>query len=548
MNAKLENLYDVVIVGGGPAGLTAALYLARARYRVLVVEKDKFGGQITITSDIVNYPGVESASGEELTKIMRKQAESFGSEFLMAEVKSLDLNDDIKTVKTTSGEINCLAVLIATGARPRMIGFKGEDEYRGRGVAYCATCDGEFFTGKDVFVLGGGFAAAEESVFLTKYAKHVTILIREPDFTAPPSVCEHAINSDKITIHRNTEVEELSGDNFPRTLRYKNTVTNEVTEYKANPNDTFGVFVFAGYAPETELVKNIAELNQDGYIVTDSSQMTNVPGLFAAGDICVKSLRQVVTAVGQAALAATEMEKYVSVMQKKLNVQPKQCEVTKVERNTDSVKVKEVSANPSEEVLFTNDMLTQLNTVFSRMTSSLLLKLYLNGNRVSQELEGYIKELKALTDKLNYEVIDAGENPNAPYVMICKEDGAETGLSFHGVPGGHEFGSFVLALYNAAGPGQPIDASLKAEIEALDSLHIDVVISLSCTLCPELVVAAQRIASLNSKISTSVYDINHFEHLRNKYNIMSVPCFVINDEVGFGKKNIEQLVEYIKSL
>ena len=172
---QTANFYDVVVIGGGPAGLTAALYLARARYRVVVVEKDHFGGQITITSEVVNYPGVGRTSGTELTETMRKQAEGFGAEFLLAEVTGLELSGDIKTVRTGRGDLRCFGVLLATGAHPRMVGFQGEEQFRGRGVAYCATCDGEFFTGKDVFVVGGGFAAAEESVFLTKYARQVTI-------------------------------------------------------------------------------------------------------------------------------------------------------------------------------------------------------------------------------------------------------------------------------------------------------------------------------------------------------------------------------------
>ena len=179
----MKTLYDVIVIGGGPAGLTAALYLARARYSVLVVEKEKFGGQINITADVVNYPGVMQGSGTEITETMRRQAESFGAEFLLAEVTGLDMQGDLKTVHTSKGDVKAFGVLLATGAHPRKVGFKGEEEFKGRGVAYCATCDGEFFTGMDIFVVGGGFAAAEEAVFLTRYARSVTILVRSDDFT-----------------------------------------------------------------------------------------------------------------------------------------------------------------------------------------------------------------------------------------------------------------------------------------------------------------------------------------------------------------------------
>lgn len=298
---QTANFYDVVVIGGGPAGLTAALYLARARYRVVVVEKDHFGGQITITSEVVNYPGVGRTSGTELTETMRKQAEGFGAEFLLAEVTGLELSGDIKTVRTGRGDLRCFGVLLATGAHPRMVGFQGEEQFRGRGVAYCATCDGEFFTGKDVFVVGGGFAAAEESVFLTKYARQVTILIRGDDFTCAQATADAARNHEKITVLTNTEVEEVSGDTSLRYLRYRNTKTGQVTKHHAADGETFGVFVFAGYEPATELVRGLAELNDQGYILTDRSQKTTADGLYAAGDVCVKPLRQVVTAVGDGA-------------------------------------------------------------------------------------------------------------------------------------------------------------------------------------------------------------------------------------------------------
>ena len=222
-----ENFYDVVVIGGGPAGLTAALYLARACYRVLVIEKEKFGGQITITDEVVNYPGVMKTSGKELTQAMQKQAEHFGAEFLLGDVVSLKKAEEasgaeIWETTTDKGSYKSFGILLATGAHPRMIGFPGEAKFRGHGVAYCATCDGEFFRGKEIFVVGGGFAAAEESVFLTKYASHVTILIRGNDFSCAEAVAEAAKNHPKITVLTNTEVVYVEGDHTLRKICYKN--------------------------------------------------------------------------------------------------------------------------------------------------------------------------------------------------------------------------------------------------------------------------------------------------------------------------------------
>ena len=302
-----KDLYDAIVIGGGPAGLTAAMYLARACYRVLVVEKEKFGGQITITAEVVNYPGATPQSGEELTEKMRKQAESFGAEFMLADVTELDFSDEVKIVKTSRGDLRTLGVLLATGAHPRQLGFDGEAEFKGHGVAYCATCDGEFYTGKEVFVIGGGFAAAEEAVFLTRYASHVTMLVREDDFTCAKEVADKARENKHITILTNTEVVSAKGDSVLRTLTYKNNQTGEIFTYNAQDNDTFGIFVFAGYVPSTNLVQGIAKLNPQGYVITDESKQTTMPGLYAAGDVCIKPLRQVVTSTGYGAIAATDI-------------------------------------------------------------------------------------------------------------------------------------------------------------------------------------------------------------------------------------------------
>ena len=538
----MENLYDVIIVGGGPAGLTASLYLARAKYRVLVLEKEQFGGQISITHEVVNYPGIAKTSGKALTDTIQQQAESFGAEFMLAEATGFDLSGNIKTVQTNRGDYRCFGVLLATGAHPRTVGFKGEEEHKGRGVAYCATCDGEFFTGKEVFVVGGGYAAAEESVFLTKFARHVTILVRRDDFSCAASVADRAKNHEKITVLTNTIMEEVSGENGITYARYKNTVTGEVTEYKSK--ETFGVFVFAGYAPATEMLKGIVELNEQGYIVTDASQKTSVDGVYAAGDVCIKPLRQVVTATSDGALAATELEKYVAAVHRKTGLRadapvPKQGET--------AVAVDKQETAESGE-LFTTEMRQQLDMVFARMESSLLLKLSLDDRPVSAELEQFITALAALSDKLTVTVAErTASSQDAPCVTVCKADGTETGLAFHGVPSGHEFTSFVLGLYNAAGPGQTLDETTRQQITAItNTTDMKILVTLSCTMCPDLVVAAQRIAAENSNVTAHVYDIHHFENLKNQYNVMSVPCLVINDEkVFFGKKNISQILDMI---
>ena len=254
----MNNFYDAIIVGGGPAGLSAAIYLARAKFSVLVIEKEKIGGQITITSEVVNYPGIFKTSGQELTDNMKKQAQSFGAEFMIANVTELKLTNDIKEVKCDKGTIKSIGIILATGSHPRKLGFTGEKEYQGRGVAYCATCDGEFFSGKEIFVIGGGFAAAEEAVFLTKYASKVTIIVREDDFTCAKGVAEKAKENPKIEVHYNTEIIEANGDISLKKAVFKNNKTNKTWSYETN--DTFGIFVFAGYEPATSLPKNKANL------------------------------------------------------------------------------------------------------------------------------------------------------------------------------------------------------------------------------------------------------------------------------------------------
>lgn len=583
-----NDLYDVIVIGGGPAGLTAGLYLARARYRVLILEKDDFGGQITITNEVVNYPGVGRTTGRALTQTMRQQAQDFGAEFLSAEAIGLDVHGDVKTVHTSRGDLKAFGILIATGASPRKLGFEGESEYAGRGVAYCATCDGEFFAGKEVLVVGGGFAAAEESVFLTTYASKVTVLVREQDFTCDAAVAAAAKNNPKIDVRYQVELQGVTaGQGGLREASILNRATGQTETWKPADGGTFGVFVFAGYVPATNLVRGVVELDDYGYVVTHGYLETSVPGVYAAGDLRAKNLRQVVTATADGAIAAVELERYAKRMSEKTGLTPQRpvsCAYEQSTTKTDAASLDATAPTPTPAPatkrnadaaanavrkpgeLFSNATRQQLNVVFGRMSRPVTLALELDDTPLSTELRGFIDALVALSggklkstvDDGEYEKDDTGRAvfdvehvlPAARPCVRMVVDGEPTGLAFHGVPSGHEFNSFVLGLYNVAGPGQPLGDDLIERAKSIASpLSIMILVSLTCTMCPETVLASQRIASLNPAVRAEAYDVSHFPELKDQYGAMSVPCIVINrggeQTVEFGKKSIPQMLDLI---
>ncbi len=388
----MENLYDIVIIGGGPAGLAAGIYGARAKMKTLILEKTKNGGQIVITHEVANYPGsvenasgpsltarmvqqcdefgaeevanypgsVENASGPSLTARMVQQCDEFGAEIKRDGVVEVQLEGDIKVLKCESGtEYRAKAVIVAAGASPRKIGCPGEAEFTGKGVSYCATCDADFFedfevfvvgggdsaleeasprkigcpgeaefTGKgvsycatcdadffedfEVFVVGGGDSALEEAMYLTKFARKVTIVHRRQGFRCAKSIEEKARKNPKIEFLLDTVVEEIKGDGILESVVFKNTVTGETHEYFADEEDgTMGVFVFIGVIAQTDLYKGILDMDEQNYLLTDDHMRTNIPGVFAAGDCRQKPLRQVVTATADGAIAATQAEKYI---------------------------------------------------------------------------------------------------------------------------------------------------------------------------------------------------------------------------------------------
>ena len=547
MNNTKNDIYDMVIVGGGPAGLSAAIYMARANYKTLIIEKEKFGGQITITSEVVNYPGVFHTSGTDLTSQMQKQAEQFGAEFKLCELLEVSTSDDIKILKTTSGEIKTLGVILALGASPRKIGFDGEDEYQGRGVAYCATCDGEFFTNMPVYVVGGGFAAVEEAIFLTKYASNIQMIVRKENFACAQSVVDHLQEHEKITVNFNTEVVSVAGDATLKTITLKNNKTGEITNTKYE--NGFGVFVFAGYVPNTTWLGDTIA-TEDGYIITDSNQKTNIDGIYAAGDVCIKDLRQVVTAVSDGAIAATSAEKYVAAMHTKLELPP--FEITRAKTTAESTEAKKVShsAENDDDAFISNEMKEQLVGIFAKFENPVIISAALDASDLAKELNGFIDEMSGISDNVICKKTTTKPHDFGPYLEIFTADEVPSGIKFYAMPGGHEFNSFILALYNVAGPGKEIAPEDEQRIHAISKkTDIKVLISLSCTMCPEVVVGTGKIASLNKNITASTVDVVLFPELKEKYNVMSVPCMIINDEViNFGKKNISQILDIIEAI
>jgi thioredoxin reductase (NADPH) len=305
---NMQGLYDIIIIGGGPAGLSAGLYGARSRAKTLILEKGKWGGQAATTEELENYPGsIEQPTGPEITARMKRQVEEFGAETKAETVTKLELDGKIKRVITDSAEYQAKTVIIATGAKPRLLGCPGELELRGKGVSYCATCDADFFTDLRVVVVGGGDSAIQEAIYLTKFAEKVTVIHRRDELRAAKSIQERAFANPKIDFIWDSVVTEIKGDGIVESVVVKNVKTNEIKEVQ-----TDGVFMFVGYDPVSDLVKGLVDMDEKGYIITDENMSTSVEGVFAAGDVRVKSLRQVVTAASDGAIAAVRAEHYIS--------------------------------------------------------------------------------------------------------------------------------------------------------------------------------------------------------------------------------------------
>jgi len=307
--------YDIVIIGAGPAGLAAGLYAGRARMSTLIIEKEKDGGQIVQTAEIENYPGgLLEDSGPSLVARFSAQAEKFGCEKVLDTVQEVELDGPVKKIVCNKETYEAKAVIIASGASPSHIGCPGEAEFTGKGVSYCATCDAAFFEDFEVYVVGGGDAAVEEAMYLTKFARKVTIIHRRDELRAAKSIQEKAFKNEKLAFMWNSVIKEIRGEGLVNSMIVENTKTGEQTEIVADEEDgIFGIFVFIGFKPATAVFEGKVNMEK-GYIVTDQEMRTNLPGVYAAGDCRVKDLRQVITAASDGAIAAWQAARYIDEM------------------------------------------------------------------------------------------------------------------------------------------------------------------------------------------------------------------------------------------
>lgn len=409
-----KHLYDLIIVGAGPAGLSAGLYAGRATLDTLILEGDTVGGQVTTTSVVYNYPAVEKVDGTQLMNQMQKQVTDFGVTIAHDQVEKYQLADEVKLLVGKSGqEYRARSVIIATGAQPRTVGFSGEDEFRGRGVAYCSTCDGELFSGLQIFVIGGGYAAAEEADYLSRFGKHVTVLVRGDHFSCPPLMAARALNNPKVSVKYNTEVKQVTGDDYVTAATLVNNKTGEETVYHVDDGDnTFGIFIYVGTKPATEKLQGLVDLNDQGYIKAAADGATNVPGVYAAGDVIVKNLRQIITAASDGAVAATAAEQYVTAQKQRqgvpIHTAPAKTATQPVGQTTDLEHQEKVS--PHQGNWLTAEIDSQLKPIFARLTKPVTLEVNTDGRALSQQLLSFTTEFASLDDHLTVKTKEGGES------------------------------------------------------------------------------------------------------------------------------------------
>lgn len=536
----MSKIYDAIIIGGGPAGLTSGIYGGRAKLNILIIEKDNLGGQISLTEEVINYPGILKITGSKLMENMREQAKNFGVNFIKDKVIKIDFANKIKKVITEQGEYEGYNIIIASGLIHKELNFRGEKEYRGRGISYCSICDGEFFIDKDIFVIGAGFAACEEALYLTRYGKKVYIIAREPEFTCSKTIGDKVFANNKIEVMFNSEILEVSGDNLIRKVKIKNNINDEIKEYSSTDNENIGVFIFVGQKPETEIYKNQIKLDEDGYIVTDELMRTNIDKVFAVGDIRKKSLRQVVTAVADGAIAINQVE----------------------EKNQDSEELVEKFEDKKTEIieetkklnLFSDEMIKVLKENLKNISNKVELILVKSSKEEeNRNILEFINEFQQITDKVQFNILEADNEvidkkllERLPAFFFKKNNDIK--IKYSTVPLGQELESFIGAINEIYGEKVEVRENLLNRIKKIDKkINVKIGVSLKCTRCPQTVKVNQIIANNNENISLEIIDVVTHKNFKTKYDIVGVPAMVINDNnLYFGQMSLEEMIEIIE--
>lgn len=536
----MSKIYDAIIIGGGPAGLTSGIYGGRAKLNILIIEKDNLGGQISLTEEVINYPGILKITGSKLMENMREQAKNFGVNFIKDKVIKIDFANKIKKVITEQGEYEGYNIIIASGLIHKELNFRGEKEYRGRGISYCSICDGEFFIDKDIFVIGAGFAACEEALYLTRYGKKVYIIAREPEFTCSKTIGDKVFANNKIEVMFNSEILEVSGDNLIRKVKIKNNINDEIKEYSSTDNENIGVFIFVGQKPETEIYKNQIKLDEDGYIVTDELMRTNIDKVFAVGDIRKKSLRQVVTAVADGAIAINQVE----------------------EKNQDSEELVEKFEDKKTEIieetkklnLFSDEMIKVLKENLKNISNKVELILVKSSKEEeNRNILEFINEFQQITDKVQFNILEADNEvidkkllERLPAFFFKKNNDIK--IKYSTVPLGQELESFIGAINEIYGEKIEVRENLLNRIKKIDKkINVKIGVSLKCTRCPQTVKVNQIIANNNENISLEIIDVVTHKNFKTKYDIVGVPAMVINDNnLYFGQMSLEEMIEIIE--
>ncbi|OOB78354.1 MAG: hypothetical protein BEN18_07725 [Epulopiscium sp. Nuni2H_MBin001] len=525
-------IYDVIIVGSGNSALFAAISAATAHLSVLVIENPRYD-ENTMHSE-----------NKRFLKQMHERATSLDVKFISEEITTVSLKENVKSINLHKAT----TVIFALYSKPRLLGFEQEELFIGKGISYCVSAEGELAKNKEVVIIGNNCRTIENAIFLTRYASKITIIVETPNFICTKEDFNKLKKYKRIVIKYNTTLTKVWGDKFVTRAAFKHNITKEEWEYYVETG--FKLFICSGVEPATAVVKDILSLTAYGYIITDDNLHTNIEGVFACGELRknelrYRMLRPMIVAVKEGSSAAEAAVKYIA----KLGL-------TKA-KTTDTPKAVLPKPKPKNKFI-TPPIANQLQGVFSRLTKAIILITVVDSkNSRSIELKEFLEELVVLTDKLVLKAYEKGENialeqflriDKFPVVSMQTDEQQYLGIKFCGIPGGHELNSFILTIYNLGSSGQAIAEDDINRIKAINkAVNIKVAVSLSCHLCPDIVVASQRLAILNCNIETEMIDIALFENLRAKHKIRNVPAIIINDsKVVFGAKTLTQIIDLIE--